>query len=281
MSVELPEAHILAKQMNQELVGKKVSEYTLKNYEKFQNLGFINMYQSDFERLIGCKIQSVKSRGNTIHVKFDQELNLLLAPEYGGKILYQPNKNNLPAKFHLKITFTDSSSFTVTLTGMGTIKALTNDELKENYMYKRDFSSTLSPLEDKEFTPENFSKQLSNKKVNIKAALVGKDAVVVGLGNSLFQDIIYRAQINPKTKASELEPPKVQALFFAVKLVIEERLRMGGKNQFDDFYGKQGSYVPAMGPNMKEKNCLACGTDVQKLALGGGQIFYCPQCQAK
>jgi formamidopyrimidine-DNA glycosylase len=279
--VELPEAYAIAKQMNNEIVGKEVSEYNLKDCEKFQKLGFINIYQSDFKRLIGHKIQAVNSRGNTIHVKLESELNLLLAPEYGGKILYQQDKNMTQIKFHLKISFTDSSSFTVTLTGMGIIKALTNDELKKDYMYKRDFSATLSPLDDKSFTLENFSKQLSNKKVNIKTALVGKDAVLVGVGNSLFQDIIYRAQINPKTKASELDKQKVQALFFAVKLVIAERVRLGGKNQFVDFYGKQGSYIPAMGPNMKGKNCLACGTEVQKLALGGGQIFYCPHCQAK
>ncbi len=279
MSIELPEAYIDAKEMNQEIVGKEVSECTLKNCEKFQNIGFINSYKSDFDRLIGHKIQAVNSRGNTIHVKLDSKLNLLLAPEYGGKILYQQNKDSTPSKFHLKITFTDNTSFTVMLTGMGVIKSLTNDELQESYLYKRDFSSALSPIDDKNFTLENFSKQIHNKKVNIKTALVGKDAVVVGLGNSIFQDIIYRAQINPKTKASELEKQKVQALFFAVKHVVEERIRLGGKSQFVDFYGKQGNYVAAMGSNMKGRNCIVCGAEVQKLALGGGQIFFCPQCQ--
>jgi formamidopyrimidine-DNA glycosylase len=207
------------------------------------------------------------------------ELNLLLAPEYGGKVLYQQDQTSAPSKFHLKVSFTDKSSFTVTLTGMGIIKALTNEELKDSYLYKRDFSETLAPIEDKAFTLESFSKKLACKKINIKTTLVGKNAVLVGLGNSIFQDIIFRAQINPKTKASELDTQKVQALFFAVKHVVEERVRLGGKNQFVDFYGQPGSYVAAMGPNMKGKNCLACGFEVHKLALGGGQIFYCPQCQ--
>ena len=36
------------------------------------------------------------------------------------------------------------------------------------------------------------------------AVLVGKDALVVGLSNSAFQDIIYRAGLHPKRKASSL-----------------------------------------------------------------------------
>jgi formamidopyrimidine-DNA glycosylase len=115
--------------------------------------------------------------------------------------------------------------------------------------------------------------------VNLKAALVGKDAVVVGLGNSAFQDILYRAGIHPKRKASELTPAQQKALYDAIKLVVAERIALGGKNQCVDFYGKQGSYVPAMGPQMKGKSCPICSGDVVKLSLGGGQIYLCPVCQ--
>lgn len=131
----------------------------------------------------------------------------------------------------------------------------------------------------KEFTFEQFAKELADKAVNIKAALVGKDAVVVGLSNSAFQDVIYRAKIHPKRKASSLTENEKHALYDTIKLVIQRRIQSGGKNQFVDLYGKQGSYTSAMGPNMKDSVCPACSAKAQKLSLGGGQIYYCPKCQ--
>jgi len=279
LSVELPEAQILAKQMNKELRGKHVRTTLLQNSQKLQKIGFINKDLSDFARLAEGRINSVVSRGNVIRVKLDNGVNLILAPEYGGKILYYAENSPLPEKFHLKLDFTDGSALTVALTGMGVIQALRDEELEQSYVYRRDFSATASPTDDKEFTYEHFSKDLVSKNVNIKAVLVGKDAVFIGLSNSAFQDILYRAGIHPKRKVSDLSENEKHQLFDAIKLVIQDRINSGGKAQFTDLYGKQGGYTSAMGPNMKEKNCPKCGNKVEKLSLGGGQVYFCPKCQ--
>ena len=204
MSIELPEAKILAKQMNKELLGKQVKTWQVENSQKLQKLGFINKDLSNFTRLTKGKIENVVSRGNVNRIKLDKGMNLILAPEYGGKITYHAEKSTVPEKFHLKLDFTDGSVLTVALTGMGVIQALKDDELEHSYVYRRDFSATASPTDDKEFTYERFSKDLANKKVNIKPVLVGKDAVIVGLSNSAFQDILFRAGIHPKRKVSDL-----------------------------------------------------------------------------
>jgi formamidopyrimidine-DNA glycosylase len=278
VSIELPEAYIVAKQLNTELPGKEVAAWKLQNHEKYRKLGFINMYLSDFDRLLGCKIESAISRGNTICVKLSDGQNLILAPEYGGVLLYHPKGTVPTTKFTLKLDFTDQSAFTVTLTGMGIIKAHADDELQTNYVYKRDFSATASPVED-DFTFERFIADVEGKNVNLKTALVGKDASVVGLGNSLFQDIIYRAHLHPKRKASELSAAEKRALFEALHFVVWERIRLGGKDQFVDLYGKRGRYVAAMGPNMKSQACPDCGVVVEKLSFGGGQVYICSNCQ--
>jgi formamidopyrimidine-DNA glycosylase len=279
LSVELPEAYILSKQMSEELTGKEAATCVLKDCQKFQQLGFINLYSSDFNKLCGGKIQTVVSRGNTIRVKLDNGMNLLLAPEYGGKILYQKKGAAAPAKFHLKVAFRDDTSFTVTLMGMGIIHSLEDGELEKSYVYRRDFSDTASPLDDTGFSFERFSEALLGLNVNLKSALVGKDAIVVGLGNSAFQDMLYRAGIHPKRKASTLNETERKALFDATKFVVSQRIKLGGKYQFFDLYSKQGAYIPAMGPNMNGKNCVVCGSAVEKLSLGGGQVFCCPKCQ--
>jgi formamidopyrimidine-DNA glycosylase len=162
---------------------------------------------------------------------------------------------------------------------MGAIQTLKDDELEQSYVYRRDFSEVISPIDEREFIFERFSKQLADKKVNIKSSLVGKDAVLVGLSNSAFQDILYRAKIHPKRKASELSEGERRALYDAIKALIGERIRLGGKDTFVDLYGKQGRYTSTMGPNMNKKACVVCGTSVEKLSLGGGQVYFCPTCQ--
>jgi formamidopyrimidine-DNA glycosylase len=279
MSIELPEAQILAEQMNKELLQKQIKSFHLQDYQKLQRIGFVNKDIKAFESLVNRKVESIISRGNVIRAKLDLGLNLVLAPEYGGRILYHTSGSPVPNKFHLKLIFSDDTSLTVALTGMGVIQTLRDDELERSYVYKRDFSEVISPVDGSEFTFERFSKQLADKKVNIKAALVGKDAVIVGLSNSAFQDILYRAKIHPKRKTSELSETEQQALYKAIKELISERIRLGGKDQFLDLYGKQGRYTPSMGPNMNGKTCATCGSSIEKLSLGGGKAYFCPECQ--
>ena len=278
MSVELPEAKILADQMNLELKGKRVKSYLLKDYERLQRIGMMDKDLTSFNQLVNGKIETVASRGNVIRVKFDNGANLILGPEYGGEIFYHTDTANVP-KFHLRVDFSDGTVLTVRLTSMGVIQVLKDDELERSYVYKRDFDSTkLSPT-DEEFTFERFSKRMADHNKMLKSVLVGKDAILVGVSNSTFQDILYRARLHPKRKASELNAEEKRSLYDAIRLVLKERLRLKGKDKFHDLHGKQGSYTPAMGPNMKQQTCPECGTSIEKLSLGGGHVYLCPKCQ--
>jgi len=231
VSIELPEAKILAEQMNKELRGKRIKSCHLQDYERLQKIG-------------------IHTSGKTV-----------------------------PMKFHLKVDFSDDTVLTVRLTSMGLIHAMKDNELERSYVFRRDFNSEVSSPIDEEFTFERFSKLLADNNRMLKAVLVGKDAVVVGLSNSAFQDIIYRARLHPKRKASKLNKDERRALYDAIELVLKERIRLNGKYQFYDLYGNQGDYTPAMGPNMKQQPCTVCGTPTEKLSVGGGHVYFCPNCQ--
>jgi formamidopyrimidine-DNA glycosylase len=222
-------------------------------------------------------VRSITSKGNVVLISLDNSMNLIIGPEYGGKIFYHQSSGNV-GKFHLKLAFDDGSVLTIRLTSMGVIQALKDEELDRSYVYKRDFSGPPSSL-DEGFTFNRFSKDIAAENRMLKSLLVGKDAVVIGLSNSAFQDVIYRAGLHPKRKGSELNVSQRRALYDAVMLVVQDRLKLGGKTQFQDLYGQHGSYIPAMGSNMKEKNCINCGTLIEKIAVGGGQTYYCPNCQ--
>ena len=177
--------------MNITLKGKQVAGVELKNCEKLQTLGCFNKNRSDCEQLVGAKIESVISRGVALLVKFSGGKNLLLAPEYGGRIIYHPENAAVPDTFHFKMVLADNSAFTVALSGFGGVQMLSDDLLNVSYIYKRDFSDVPSPSGD-EFRFDSFRQGLANKNVNMKAAIVGTEALVVGLSNSSFQDILFQ-----------------------------------------------------------------------------------------
>ena len=279
MSIELPEAKILADQMNKELKGKRINSYCLRDCGKLQKIGFINRDTKSFDQLVNREVESVTSRGNSIRVKLDEEMNMILSPEYGGELFYHSHEATVPEKFHLKIDFSDKTALTVRFTSMGGMRVLKDAELTDSYTFKRDFNTEILSPTDGDFTFERFSRLLSDNNRALKPVLVGKDAVLVGLSNSAFQDIIYRARLHPRRKASELNLNEQKALYNSVKFVLRERLRLNGKNQFLDLYQNQGRYISAMGPNMRKKNCPVCKSPIQELSLGGGKVFVCPKCQ--
>jgi len=84
MGIELPEALILAKQMNEELKGKIIDRAHLKDYASLFRMGFINLEPNDFEaRLVKKSIDSVTAKGKWISVALKPDMRLLLGENDG------------------------------------------------------------------------------------------------------------------------------------------------------------------------------------------------------
>jgi formamidopyrimidine-DNA glycosylase len=277
MSVELPEAKILAAQINELLVGKKVASHGVMDSEKLQRIGFMNRDLADYDILDGQTVLGAASGGNTVHLRLSGDANLVISPEYGGSVRYH-EAGEKPGKHHLKLEFTDGSSLTIRLTSMGVVSAARSGDLEKRYTYRRDFMGAASP-DSPGFTYGYFRDAFGGQDRALKPLLVGKDAVVAGLSNSAFQDVIYRARLHPRRKASSLTEDETRGLYDAIRALVEERLSLGGKKDWQDLQGKQGGYTPRMGPNMKDRSCPRCGGAVQRIAHGGGHVYLCPGCQ--
>jgi formamidopyrimidine-DNA glycosylase len=279
VSVELPEALLLAEQMTSTLLEKKIKSYDVKDSEKLRKIGFMNKKIKDYEKLVGCKVKEISQRGNVIRIQMNKKMNLVLCPDYGASILYHRNEETLPKKHHLKIGFTDGSYLTIRQTGMGLAYSATDQEVKDLYVIKRDFSDIPSPVGQYDFTFDKFSELLDTKGQNIKAAIVGKTAIVVGLSNAAFQEIIFQAGIHPKRNTSTLTDDEKHDVFDAMKHILNARINSGGKDKWLNLYGEHGRHTPVMGPNMKDKECPQCGAGIEKIAHGGGHVYFCPRCQ--
>ena len=278
MSFELPEALVLANQMNSELRNKTIQYFEITDYEKHQKDNWFNRDISYLENLINNTIISVESLNSIILINFKTEHVLLIGPEYGGEIRYIKDKESPIKKFHLKLIFSDKSNLFIRIKGFGYCILYHKKDISENYVYNRDLDK-IKIINDQEFTLEKFEMELKAKNKSIKSLLVGKEAVVAGIANSLFHEIIYQAGIHPKEKSSNLSHKKINDLYNAIKTIISERINKKGKTSIIDLYGNQGSYKVIMDSSYYKKPCFTCKSLIEKVSVGGGVNYFCPNCQ--
>lgn len=205
---ELPEIFNLANQMNMELTGKKISGVEIRQ-EKC-----LNIPEKEFEDLVvGTTIGSVTSRGKWIFAKFEPDVYFLLSLGMGGNVLYHKAGETLPDKYQLKFDFDDGSILSIGFWWFGYAHAVRANEL---IIHKMTSSLGILPIDDSEFTYENFSAILERKKGTIKSLLISQE-YLAGIGNVYIQDILFRAKLHPGRKTSQISEDERKTLFEVVQ----------------------------------------------------------------
>ena len=273
MAFELPEALTLAKQMNAELAGKTIEHVHLADEcAGLIRQGFVNLQQVN---LAGTTIRSVTSKGKWVYIRLEPDWYFLLALESGGKVLYHPSQESV-VKFHVKLDFSDGSCLTVRIVGWGFAKAVKESELEaQRYPGKLG----LSPVDEKEFSYQNFCAVLEQGGNKIVKYVLMEQTKIAGIGNGYLQDILFRAKLHPKRKVADLSKTERKTLYNAIRKTLNEAVRRGGSEFEVDLYDQPGRYKRLVGEHMKGKPCPACGTAIEKLSVLGGSVYVCPSCQ--
>jgi formamidopyrimidine-DNA glycosylase len=273
---ELPEYITLAKQINATLTGKTVKAGSLGNSpHKFV---WYNRTYEEFAQLTqGKVVGSAQVQGRWLSIPLEPGYVLLLG-ECGGKILFHPAGTPLPVKYHLLIHFDDSSAFSATTQMWGAMELYEAGKEQER-QYIKGMRST--PL-DSTFTFDYFTslidELLQGEKRSAKGLLT-QDQIIPGLGNSIAQDILFRARIGPRRSLTEFTPGQRRDLYDAIVDTVREVIDSGGRNDEVDLFGQPGGYIRVMDSKTAGKPCPECGTTIQKLQYLGGACYFCPNCQ--
>jgi formamidopyrimidine-DNA glycosylase len=107
-------------------------------------------------------------------------------------------------------------------------------------------------------------------------------SVVVGVGNIYANESLFRAGINPKTRASRIALGRYDALARAVKSTLAAALEAGGSSLRDfvhsdgtsGYFQQQYSVYDRAG-----EPCRSCGATIKRIVQGQRSTFYCPVCQ--
>jgi formamidopyrimidine-DNA glycosylase len=272
---ELPEYLTLARQINKTLRGKTIREGSLGNSpHKF--VWYNRTHQEFAELARGKTIGEVRVKGRWMMTELTPGYVLVLG-ECGGKILYHATGATLPKKYHLWLAFTDDSFFTATTQMWGAMELYEKGmELERQYI--KDMRPT--PVEPV-FTLEYFAgliDSLVEEKRSAKSLLT-QDQLIPGLGNSIAQDILFKARLHPRHLINELDAGQRQTLYAAIIATVQEVTARGGRYDETDLFGNAGGYVRLMDSKAAGSPCPTCGATIEKTQYLGGACYFCPNCQ--
>lgn len=274
--IELPEAYVLAEQINRTLAGKTIQNATANaSPHKFAwYSGDPAVYQ---QKLAGKTVTSANPGtgytcgGNTEIVCGDMLL-VISTP-----IKYHAPGEKLPTKHQLWLEFEDFSSMTCTVQMWGAMFCypLGENGLPKGYKVNK----TPTPLENG-FDRTYFEALLSGAPKNLSAkAFLATEQRIPGFGNGVLQDILFNAKIHPKTKLEKLIDAEVENLYQSVKKTLFAMTAQGGRDTEKDLFGCPGGYKTILSANTLNDPCPVCGGKIVREAYLGGNIYYCPTCQ--
>lgn len=269
---ELPEITVIARQMNDEIAGKRVAEVEVRQPKS------LNMPVFEFMRTIKKKkVKEVASRGKWLFLKLDQGYSLLVNLGMGAELTYFKPAQKLPEKYQFKLTFTDKTGFTAHFWWFGYVHLVREKDLSKHKMTAQ---LGKSPT-DKTFTLEYFKKLLANKKTGIKSFLLDQKNLS-GIGNVYVQDILFSAKLHPNRKIPTLTEKEKTDLFRAIRDVLERSIRLKGLTYEKDFYGRRGKFTldHFLVGYKAGKPCPKCGTPIEKIRTGSTASYICPKCQS-
>lgn len=118
------------------------------------------------------------------------------------------------------------------------------------------------------------------KRKTVKDLLATRNHVP-GIDNSILHEILWEAQVHPKTLIINLQEEDYIRIYDSIKKVFSAVISGGGKDTDKDLYGNYGTYITHASKNTLDKPCVRCGVPIEKDIFLGGAIYYCSKCQPK
>lgn len=263
---ELPEVECVRRQLEPELVGRRVTEVT---YEPHPNIA--RQFQK-VELLRGRSVLGVGRRGKFLIAPLDDELELILHLGMTGSLSFGALDAYARASLSLDdgrtLVFHDPRRFgrlaVVSAGDYATIPTLA--------------WLGPEPLSD-QFDPDRFAAALAVTRAPVKPFLMAQRAVA-GVGNIYADESLWRARISPLSR--RVGRTRAHVLHGAIREVLAEAIERCGTT-FRDFRSVDGSaggnepFLSAYG--RAGSTCPRCGGAFRRIVLGGRGTTYCPRCQ--
>lgn len=251
--------------------------------EKIEKVGFGLEHLKPFEeRLSGCTVTAVDTRGKAMLTRFDNRLTIYSHNQLYGR-WYTVRRPRMPkTQRQLRVELC-TSTHKALLYSASDIAVLDDNDLSTHPFLKRAGPDIL----DRSLTQSKIVERL--RAVEFRNRLLGSlyldQAFLAGNGNYLRSEILWAAGIEPKRKAASLTSSECDALARETLKIAWRSYRSGGVTLTPAL----ASRLRAEGLSRKDyrfyvfgregRPCRRCGSNVERHEMGGRNLFTCRHCQ--
>jgi formamidopyrimidine-DNA glycosylase len=294
---ELPEVETVRRQLEPELVGKRIESASVLD----ERLTRPEPPRALERAIAGREVTAVARRGKYLLIGLDggrtlamhlrmtgnlliqwadgeQTADLMESEPLGGPRLYEspPEPSHVRARFRLddgsELIFTDIRRF-------GQAVMLDEGDQLEDFFSAR---LGIEPLSG-ELTPERLLEVAQGRKAPLKSFLLTQSRVA-GIGNIYADEALWRARLHPLSPAGSMKLQHAARLVDGIVGALEAGLDHGGASidDYRDARGERGSMQDEFLVHTREgERCPRGDGEIQRIVVSGRSTYFCPSCQER
>jgi formamidopyrimidine-DNA glycosylase len=278
--LELPEAEVLRRDLEREVVGKRVKDVQVETPSVLKPW---HRTRPDFaEQLEGRRIDAVRRRGNVMLLALDEDMTWLVDPGAQGSLHLETATADMAAGTHVAVTFTTGGALHISEAGKAaTLRCgvMPSSEADEASGVSRD---ALDLLAD---TPTwiEFGHYLMAGDEQLKLLLCDPRRFL-GLGPVYSDEILWEAGLRHDRMSSTLSPQEIRRLYRAAHEVLAAGMKAAGSaledaepEVFTDEDGAPAGHLNVYG--REGLACPRCRNPIARTRLKRTVVtFHCPRC---
>jgi formamidopyrimidine-DNA glycosylase len=278
--LELPEAEVLRRDLEREVVGKRAKDVVVETPSVLKPW---HRTRRDFAALLeGRRIASVRRRGNVMLLELDEDMTWLVDPGAQGSLHLEVATTAPGPDTHVAVSFATGGALHISEAGRAaTLRCgvVPSDEADDASAVSRD---ALDLLAD---TPTwiEFGRYLIAGDDELKLLLCDPKRFL-GLGPVYSDEILWEAGLRHDRQSSTLTPQEIRRLYRAAHEVLVAAMKAAGSSLEDaepdshtDEDGAPAGHLNVYG--REGLACPRCRTPIERTRLKRGMVtFRCTRC---
>ena len=274
MVFELPEVETVRRELDRDLVGKKVKSVEAMSMKV---LGRYKNRKAFTAQLDDMKITEVKRRGLYILIVLDGESTLVVNLGGSGSLRRNANKDAQDPDTEIVITFTQH----------GQLRLIDGEGTAEMFVVDTDaIADEIPSLDDHGLDPVDepvswtaFGRALLQRSTKLKTLLMD-DTFVVGIGNLYADEILYEAGLRYDRMSDSLSSQEIRRLHRALVGTLHDAIKYRGTSlpdrPFVDPFGVAGDFSEHLAVFGKHGDLSSRSRlPIQRVKFGGTWTYFC------
>lgn len=261
---ELPDVEVFRQYIDATSLHQEIKGVDVRSQQVLEGLSVEELTA----QLEGRSFESTNRHGKHLFVALDKAGYLMLHFGMTGNLVYFKHMEKDPP--HDRLLFTFANGYHLAYDSMRKLGEVQMVDSIESFVAEKELGPDAL---DPDLDLPAFRDRVADRQAMIKPTLMDQESIA-GIGNVYADEILFQAEVHPRTNAKDLAEETLDGIFRQMKDVLRTAIdRNARPEDFPD------SYVT---PHRHEGGrCPICGTELQRVKVSGRSAYFCPNRQRK